>query len=147
GGHDALVPCYAGGIDLELPLDGLIRQTDDNLAKGFRAIKMKVGRARLSEDVERVAAMRRHLGDGFPLMVDANMKWSVDEAIRAARALQPFDLVWLEEPTSPDDMTGHVRAVRDRALTPGRARAGGGGGAPCRSRRARTCAPSGNSAT
>ena len=61
-------------------------QTDGNLAKGFRAIKMKVGRKNLSEDVERVAAMREHLGDGFPLMVDANMKWSVDEAIRAARA-------------------------------------------------------------
>ena len=116
GGHDARVPCYAGGIDLELPLDGLIRQTDDNLKKGFRAIKMKVGRARLSEDVERVAAMRRHLGDGFPLMVDANMKWSVDEAIRAARALVPFDLIWLEEPTSPDDMTGHVRIVREGGL-------------------------------
>ena len=60
------VPCYAGGIDLDLPLDALLRQTDANLARGFRAIKMKVGRARLAEDVERVAAMRRHLGDGFP---------------------------------------------------------------------------------
>ena len=46
GGYDPQVPCYAGGIDLELPLDKLLRQTDDNLAKGFRAIKMKVGRAR-----------------------------------------------------------------------------------------------------
>ena len=65
GGHDPRVPCYAGGIDLDLPLDALLRQTDDNLAKGFRAIKMKVGRADLSEDVERVArdarASRRRL--------------------------------------------------------------------------------------
>ena len=44
GGFDPRVPCYAGGIDLELPLDALLRQTDDNLARGFRAIKMKVGR-------------------------------------------------------------------------------------------------------
>jgi L-alanine-DL-glutamate epimerase-like enolase superfamily enzyme len=36
--------------------------------------------------------MRKHLGDGFPLMADANMKWSVDDAIRAARALLRFDL-------------------------------------------------------
>src|SRR5271156_3860259 len=50
GGFDAAVPCYAGGIDLDFPLDALLRQTNDNLAKGFRAIKMKVGRARLSED-------------------------------------------------------------------------------------------------
>ncbi len=116
GGHDARVCCYAGGIDLDLPLDDLLAQTDANLARGFRAIKMKVGRAKLSEDVERIAAMRRHLGDGFPLMVDANMKWTADQAIRAARAFQPYDLTWLEEPISPDDMAGHARIVRDGGL-------------------------------
>ena len=116
GGYDPRVPCYAGGIDLDLPLDALLRQTDDNLAKGFRAIKMKVGRKNLFEDVERVAAMREHLGQAFPLMVDANMKWGVDEAIRAARALQPFDLTWLEEPTIPDDPAGHARIVREGGL-------------------------------
>lgn len=116
GGYDPRVPAYAGGIDLDLPLDALLRQTDDNLAKGFRAIKMKVGRPHLHEDVERVAAMREHLGAGFPLIVDANMKWSVDGAIRAARALAPFDLTWLEEPTIPDDPAGHARIVRDGGL-------------------------------
>jgi L-alanine-DL-glutamate epimerase-like enolase superfamily enzyme len=116
GGHDPRVPCYAGGIDFQLPLDALLRQTDGNLAKGFHAIKMKVGRKRLAEDVERVRAMREHLGDGFPLMVDANMKWTVDEAIRAARALAPFDPGWLEEPTIPDDVAGHARIVREGGL-------------------------------
>jgi L-alanine-DL-glutamate epimerase-like enolase superfamily enzyme len=57
--------------------------------------------------------MREHLGRGFPLMADANMKWSVDEAIRAARALQPHELVWLEEPTIPDDPAGHARILRE----------------------------------
>ncbi|WP_353805361.1 enolase C-terminal domain-like protein, partial [Acinetobacter baumannii] len=61
GGHDGRVPAYAGGIDLNLSEDALLRQTDDNLARGFRAIKMKVGRPDLAEDVARVAAMRRHL--------------------------------------------------------------------------------------
>ncbi len=125
------MPCYAGGIDLDLPLDALLRQTDDNLAQGFRAIKMKVGRARLAEDVERVAAMRGHLGDGFPLMADANMKWTADEAIRAARAFAPFDPTWLEEPIRPTmwpDMPGWCAK------------------AACRSRPARTCAAYGNSA-
>jgi L-alanine-DL-glutamate epimerase-like enolase superfamily enzyme len=116
GGYDPRVPCYAGGIDLDLPLDRLLRQTDGNLEKGFRAIKMKVGRANLFEDVERVEAMRDHLGADFPLMADANMKWSVDQAIRAARALQPFDLTWLEEPTIPDDPAGHARIVREGGL-------------------------------
>jgi L-alanine-DL-glutamate epimerase-like enolase superfamily enzyme len=113
GGFDAAVPCYAGGIDLDFTLDALLQQTDDNLAKGFRAIKMKVGRAKLSEDVARVRAMRLHLGEDFPLMADANMRWTVDEAIRAARALQDQNLIWLEEPTIPDDVAGHARIVRD----------------------------------
>ncbi len=113
GGNDPRVPCYAGGIDLELTPDELLRQTDENLARGFRAIKMKVGRKKLSEDLERISAMRDHLGAEFPLMVDANMKWTADEAIRAARAFQPYDLTWLEEPISPDDVAGHARVVRD----------------------------------
>lgn len=111
GTFDARVPCYAGGIDLHLSVEALLKQTDDNLAKGFRAIKMKVGRPDLASDVARVRAMRDHLGDGFPLMADANMKWTVEEAIRAARALQPYDLTWLEEPTIPDDVAGHARIL------------------------------------
>jgi L-alanine-DL-glutamate epimerase-like enolase superfamily enzyme len=116
GGNDPRVPCYAGGIDLDLPLDALLRQTDDNLRRGFRAIKMKVGRPKLAEDVERLAAMRNHLGAEFPLMVDANMKWTADLAIRAARAFAPHDPVWLEEPIPPDDMAAHARIVREGGL-------------------------------
>ncbi len=111
GGFDARVPCYAGGIDLDLSVEALLRQTDENLAKGFRAIKMKVGRPDLRSDVTRVQAMRKHLGTDFPLMADANMKWTVEEAIRAARALQPYDLTWLEEPIIPDDIAGHARIM------------------------------------
>lgn len=116
GGFSDRVPCYAGGIDLELPLPQLLKQTDRNLERGFRAIKMKVGRKNLSEDVERVTAMRKHLGADFPLMADANMKWTADEAIRAARAFAPLDLTWLEEPISPDDVAGHARVVREGGL-------------------------------
>jgi L-alanine-DL-glutamate epimerase-like enolase superfamily enzyme len=116
GGHDPAVPCYAGGIDLDLSVAELLAQTDGNLARGFRAIKMKAGRTRMAEDVERVAAMRAHLGDGFPLMVDANMKWTADEAIRRARAFAPYDLTWLEEPTIPDDVAGHARILREGGL-------------------------------
>jgi L-alanine-DL-glutamate epimerase-like enolase superfamily enzyme len=116
GGFDPRVPCYAGGIDLDFPVDALLRQTDANLARGFRAIKMKVGRPSLREDVERVRAMRDHLGPDMPLMVDANMRWTVDDAIRAARALAPLDPVWIEEPTIPDDVPGHARIVREGGL-------------------------------
>ena len=116
GGHDPKVPAYAGGIDLQFPLEQLLRQTEDNLAKGFRAIKMKVGRERLSEDVARVGAMRELLGPDLALMVDANMRWRADVAIRAARALAPHQVTWLEEPTIPDDVQGHVRIAREGGL-------------------------------
>jgi len=116
GGFDPKVPCYAGGVDLNLEIEPLLEQTRANLEHGFRAIKMKVGRARLAEDVARVAAMREFLGEDFPLMVDANMKWTVEEAIRAARALRPFGLVWLEEPLIPEDIEGHRRVLREGGL-------------------------------
>jgi L-alanine-DL-glutamate epimerase-like enolase superfamily enzyme len=116
GGFDARVPCYAGGIDLWLSMDELLQQTQANLDRGFRAIKMKVGRPKLSDDIARVEAMRAHLGADFPLMADANMQWTVDGAIRAARALQPCQLVWLEEPTIPDDIQGHARILRDGGI-------------------------------
>lgn len=113
GGYDPRVPVYAGGIDLELPLPELLAQADRFQDNGFRAIKMKVGRADLAEDVERVAAMRDHLGSTFPLMADANMKWTADQAVRAARALSDSDLLWLEEPTVPEDFTGHARVLHE----------------------------------
>ena len=116
GGFDPKVPCYAGGIDLDLTAAELIEQTHGNIANGHRAIKMKVGRDRLSEDVAKIAAMREAFGPDMPLMVDANMKYTVDQAVRAARAFQPFDLTWFEEPIPPDDPAGHMRILRDGGI-------------------------------
>ena len=116
GGYDPVVPVYAGGIDLDFTIDALLEQSDRFRAAGHRAIKMKAGRPRLSEDIERVRTLRKHLGDDFPLMVDANMRWSADQAIRAARALSDFNLVWLEEPVIPDDVVGHTRVVREGGI-------------------------------
>jgi L-alanine-DL-glutamate epimerase-like enolase superfamily enzyme len=113
GGSRDRVAAYAGGIDLMFTIDALMAQTDGFLADGFTAIKMKVGRERLREDVERVCAMRERLGDDFPLLADANMRWSVDEAVRAANAFREHRLFWLEEPTIPDDIAGHARIVRE----------------------------------
>ena len=116
GGYSNHVRAYAGGIDLQLSLDGLLDQTKVNIDEGFRAIKMKVGRDDLDEDVERVEAVRGYLGPGVPLMVDANMRWSVQEAIRAARRFLPYDVYWLEEPTIPDDVSGHARIASEGGL-------------------------------
>jgi len=116
GGHANRVKAYAGGIDLQFTLEELQKQTEENLARGFLAIKMKVGRDNLKEDISRVASIRDFVGPDIVLMVDANMRWSVDTAIRAARALQPYDVYWLEEPTIPDDIKGHARIATEGGL-------------------------------
>ncbi|MBM3947864.1 MAG: mandelate racemase/muconate lactonizing enzyme family protein [SAR202 cluster bacterium] len=116
GGHSPKVKAYAGGVDLYYTLDELRRQTHGFLERGLHAIKMKVGREKLSEDVERVEAVRKIVGPDFPLMVDANMRWTAAEAIRASRALAEHGLYWLEEPVIPEDIEGHVRIAREGAL-------------------------------
>ena len=114
GGAHGRARAYAGGIDLQLSTEGLLEQTQENLERGFRAIKIKVGRERLREDIARVAAVRELIGPDIPLMVDANMRWTVEQACRAASALREFELTWLEEPTIPDDYRGHARIARRR---------------------------------
>ena len=113
GGHDRDVLAYAGGIDLQLGPDELVEQTREYLERGFRAIKIKVGREKLSEDIERVRAVRDCIGPDMPLMVDANFCWRVEQAIRAARRFSEFDIYWLEEPTIPDDYQGMARIATE----------------------------------
>ena len=116
GGSNPRVKVYAGGVDLHFSLDALKDQARRFLDRGYGAIKMKVGRPRLSEDIARVRAIRELIGPDVPLMVDANMGWTVEQAIRASRALAEFDIYWLEEPTIPDDLAGHVRIAREGTL-------------------------------
>jgi len=79
---------------------------------GFRSVKMRLGRPTLREDIQRVAAMREHLPDEIELMADANEAWRVHEAVRALQELQPFGMIWLEEPPSPDDTAGYAHLRR-----------------------------------
>ena len=109
GGDSCEVKAYAGGIDLDFTLDELLAQAEGFLAQGFQAIKMKVGRDVLEQDIDRVQAMRKFVGSDFPLMADANMRWTVDQAVKAAPALASCGLYWLEEPVIPDDFIGHAR--------------------------------------
>lgn len=113
GGTDPVVTPYAGGIDLHLDTVGLIAYVQRHLDRGFQAVKIKVGREQLSDDIERVAAVRDLVGDDVALMVDANMRWDVDTAIQAAKGLAEFGLVWIEEPTIPDDVAGHARIATE----------------------------------
>jgi L-alanine-DL-glutamate epimerase-like enolase superfamily enzyme len=116
GGRNPKVKVYAGGVDLHFPIEQLKEQAQRFLASGYRAIKMKVGRPQLSEDIARVKAIRKMIGADIPLMVDVNMGWTVEQAIHASKTLAEYDLYWLEEPTIPDDLAGHIRIVREGAL-------------------------------
>lgn len=113
GGSSPRVAAYASGIDLDQSPRELAARTQARLDGGHRAFKMKIGRDVLREDLERVAAVREVIGPDLPLMVDANMKWTVAQALRASRALAPYDPLWLEEPIAPDDVKGHARIQRE----------------------------------
>ncbi|MEM7117892.1 MAG: mandelate racemase/muconate lactonizing enzyme family protein [Chloroflexota bacterium] len=113
GGFGNQVTPYAGGIDLHLSQDGLVEQMLGYLDEGFTAVKMKVGQPRLKDDITRIKAVREAIGPDVTLMVDANMRWSVETAVRAARQMIPYDVYWLEEPTIPDDVEGHARIAQE----------------------------------
>ena len=81
------------------------------LAAGWEHFKIKVG-ADLQDDVRRCAIIRSEIGPGRKLMMDANQRWDVGEAIAWMRKLARFDPWWIEEPTSPDDVLGHAAIAR-----------------------------------
>lgn len=98
---------------------GWLGYDDEKLARlcreavddGFPQVKLKVG-ADLGDDVRRLAIAREVCGPGFPIAVDANQRWDVAEAIVWIKALAPYDVAWIEEPTSPDDVLGHAAIAR-----------------------------------
>jgi L-alanine-DL-glutamate epimerase-like enolase superfamily enzyme len=94
----------------------LLANVEGYLDQGFRAVKIKVGREDLSEDVERVSAVRSLIGTDVKFMVDANYSLSVDQAIEASTQFQPFDLLWFEEPILPDDYQGYARLAESSEI-------------------------------
>ncbi|TWT49393.1 Mandelate racemase [Rubripirellula amarantea] len=109
GGAGNSCKAYCGGIDLMFPLDKLLNQIRGYLANGFNAVKIKIGRENLDEDIERIKAVRELIGPERTFMVDANYSMSVDKAIEAAKRFEPYDIAWFEEPTIPDDYLGYAK--------------------------------------
>lgn len=75
-------------------------------------VKMKVGRATLAEDIERVHAVREAGGPEFILACDANQAWKPSQAIEFCRAVAPLNIRWIEEPVRWHDQLGSLQAVR-----------------------------------
>ncbi|WP_276166055.1 L-fuconate dehydratase [Zobellia alginiliquefaciens] len=91
--------------------DKMRRLCREAKAAGFDHMKIKVG-SDLQDDMRRAAIIREEIGDDLRLMMDANQKWDVDEAIENMAALKKFNPYWIEEPTSPDDVLGHARIAK-----------------------------------
>ena len=100
---------------LGYPEDKVRRLAREAVAQGHSHIKIKVGRD-LADDRKRCAIVREEIGPDRFLMIDANQIWDVGQAIEWVKQLEPYKPLWIEEPTSPDDILGHA-AVR-KAVKP-----------------------------
>lgn len=109
GAHRDSVRCYntSGGF-LHAPVEQVLDNATAALERGIGGIKIKVGHPDSRVDLARVTAVREHLGDAVPLMVDANQQWDRPTAQRLGRALEPYGLVWIEEPLDAYDSAGHA---------------------------------------
>ena len=108
GGASNKTKAYCGGIDLGFDMEKLLGNIQGYLDRGFNGVKIKVGRE-LTNDAERVRAVRKLIGPEVTFMVDANYSMSVEQAIAAAKAFAPYNIFWFEEPTIPEDYLGFAR--------------------------------------
>lgn len=109
------VEAYATGlyfVDMDRLVEEAVEEAVEYAEQGFRAIKMKIGLGDLRADAARVAAVRRAIGPDIKLAVDANHCFSVPNAIRLGRMLEEHDILWFEEPISPEDRDGYVEVTR-----------------------------------
>jgi L-alanine-DL-glutamate epimerase-like enolase superfamily enzyme len=112
GGARDRVPAYhSGGLWLSSSTSELVAEAESFAAAGFKAMKMRLGHADPTVDVARVRAVRDAIGPGIRLMADANQGLTESQAIRLGRALEGFDLTWMEEPLPAWDVEGLARVA------------------------------------
>ncbi|HEX4790030.1 MAG TPA: enolase C-terminal domain-like protein, partial [Actinospica sp.] len=94
----------------------LVRDLRALIDQGWRRVKLKVGKSDWREDVRRVHAVRRAIGDDITLMCDANQRWDLATASRMLPELEQARMDWVEEPLHADDLGGHARLQRATSL-------------------------------
>jgi L-alanine-DL-glutamate epimerase-like enolase superfamily enzyme len=113
GARRSAIPAYAMvGWYYDGGMREFIKQCTDAADEGFRAVKLKVGRETLAEDLERISAIRSELGEDFRVMVDANCIFDESEALRRGRAYEKLGVFWFEEPIQPYARDSHIRLAR-----------------------------------
>ena len=115
-------PCYTTSAGwLGYSDEKLRRLCQEVIDEGYTHVKLKVGASR-EDDIRRCGIAREVIGDQVNLMIDANQVWDVPTAIDWVNQLARFNPLWIEEPTSPDDVLGHA-AIR-KAVAPVRVATG-----------------------
>ena len=102
------VPIYGSGGWLSYSMDQLLEEVTSYARRGFKGVKMKVGSGNMKQDVERVKAVRKAIGDDLIMMVDANQGWNTHEARQFYRQVQDCNIFWFEEPIPKDDWDGYA---------------------------------------
>ena len=113
GAHRDSVRTYntSGGF-LSASIEEVKERASRSLAEGIGGIKIKVGLPDHAEDLRRLKAVREHIGEGVPLMVDGNQQWDRATALRMGRRMEEHGLVWIEEPLDAYDAEGHAELAR-----------------------------------
>ncbi|WP_344483406.1 L-talarate/galactarate dehydratase [Glycomyces endophyticus] len=116
GAHRDSVECYntSGGF-LSSSIEEVVENALRTAEAGIGGVKIKVGQPDTKLDLRRVAAVKEAIGDRIDLMVDANQQWNRSTAVRMGRALEEFDLTWIEEPLDAYDAEGHADLARELA--------------------------------
>lgn len=116
GGERDDVPGYASGLLWKKNLDELAEEANRHVERGFRRVKMRLGRSE-EEDIAMVRAVRRAVGPRIDVIVDASMRYTVPVAERVGRVLAEEGVFWFEEPFEPEDIDSYV-ALRGRVSVP-----------------------------
>ena len=117
GGARHSAPLYStegGWLHVETP--ELVKDALKVREQGFGGTKIKVGKANVSEDVERLTAVRDAVGPDWEIMTDFNQSQTLPEAIRRAHCFEPFNLAWIEEPMPADDIVAHAKLAAATAI-------------------------------
>jgi len=109
GGSGRPVKAYCGGFFLSESVDSIVAEANARVAQGFRAVKMRCGAADWIEDIDRVAAIRDAVGPDVEILIDVVQGWDVPRALKVGRALDRFDITYIEDPVAFDDLAGMAR--------------------------------------
>lgn len=117
GGARESIPAYISEINLSADdtVEDLVRRARDYKAQGYRAVKIKIGKEDIEEDIERIRRVQEVIGRDKRVLVDLNQKWTSAEAIQKGARLDDLHLGWIEEPMLYQDIEGHAalkRAIR-----------------------------------